>query len=286
MADLSGLFQNLGPTGGALMSGLTTGQDLVSSMQQDEMRKAQMDEILQRAAAVKEMAPLELRAKQQAIESADLKAKEDKAAYAMDVLGRSIPRLKTIQGPQRFAEYEKIFSDAGIPLDEADRKHMYAQNPDKFITDLESRHKSYLTSRPAYQQAIDVAREHSRSAMAIEGAREASRLKMQQEKGAAEKSLQQDLSGAKTYQTQAVVYGNHAAKARLKGDTEEAVRLETLAKQATVADLQARAAAGEAAAQAKLQQLGVMMGGQPTGGNLGTGTYNIPSGGKKPLSDY
>lgn len=281
MAELSGLFQNLGPTGGALMSGLQMGQDLVSAAQQDEMRKAQMDEILQRTAAQKEIAPLELQAKQQAIAAADLKAKEDRAAYTMDVLGRSIPQLKSVKGPQRFAEYEKIFAQAGIPLDEADRAHMYAQNPDTFLSELESRHKSYLTSRPAYQQAMDVAREHSRGQLAVEDSRQAAKEKAAKEKATAETSLQQDLSKAKTFQTQAVVYSNHAAKARLKGDTEEATRLEGLAKQATAQDLSARAAAGDAQAQNQLRLLqgfGVQMQNVPPASPAAPAAPALPTG--------
>jgi hypothetical protein len=164
MPDLNALFQNLGPTGGALMSGLTTGQDLVSSMQQDQMRQAQMDEILQRTAAQRELQPLELQAKQQAVESAKLKAKQEQEAYRDDILSKAIPQLKGLKGPQRMAEMENIFAKAGLPLDEADRQHMYSQDPDKFLSDLEARHKWSVEQKSSYRQAMDVAKEHSRSA--------------------------------------------------------------------------------------------------------------------------
>lgn len=291
MADLNGLFQNLGPTGGALMSGLQTGQDLVSAAQQDEMRKAQMEEILQRTAAQKELAPLELQAKQQAIAAADLKAKEDRAAYTMDVLGRAIPELKSVKGPQRFAEYEKIFARAGIPLDEEDRAHMYAKNPDTFLSELESRHKSYLTSRPAYQQAMDVAREHSRGQLAVENAREAAAITKAQAKI---KSTEQVIAGMKKASEKEAGYRDLAVQAELLGNMGDAAKYKKLAdtfqEQASRERTEQQQAAQAAAAKAQATQ---QMVNQYTGGSLGTGTYNIPvgtpvpaGGPRRPISEY
>jgi hypothetical protein len=281
MADLSGMFQNLGPTSGALMSGLQTGQDIVSAAQQDDLRKAQMDEILQRAAAAKEMAPLELQAKQQSIAAADLKAKQEKEAYRDEILSKAIPQLKSVKGPQRMAEYERIFQEAGLPLDEADRKLMYSKDPDKLLADLEARHKWSIEQNAQYRREMDKQALHNKGMLDIENARETARNKAAQEKATAEKTLQQDLSGAKNYQAQAVVYSNHAAKARLKGDAEEAARLEGLAKQATAQDLSARAAAGDAQAANQLRLLqgfGVQMQTPPSAPNAAPAAPALPTG--------
>jgi hypothetical protein len=164
MADLNSLFQNLGPTGGALMSGLTTGQELVSSMQQDQMRQAQMEEILQRTAAAKEMAPLELQSKQQAIDSAALKAKQEKQSYYNDVVGRLIPELEQIPGPARHAYMAERLKNAGLEMDAADSAWAQQHSGDELIKKLKKAHEWQLTQTPGYRQAMDVAREHSRSA--------------------------------------------------------------------------------------------------------------------------
>jgi hypothetical protein len=248
MPDLNALFQNLGPTGGALMSGLTTGQDLVSSMQQDQMRQAQMDEILQRTAAQRELQPLELQAKQQAVESAKLKAKQEQEAYRDDILSKAIPQLKGLKGPQRMAEMENIFAKAGLPLDEADRKHMYSQDPDKFLSDLEARHKWSIEQNLKYRTEIDKQRMHDATQERIQNSREAAALKRQQEKASQQGTLDTDLGKQKTYQGQAAVYRNHAAKARLRGEPEEAARLEALGDAAAEADRRRLSIPAQAAA--------------------------------------
>lgn len=208
MADLNSLFQNLGPTGGALMSGLNMGQDLVSAAQQDEMRKAQMDEIMQRVANQKEMAPLELKAKQQAIDAAATKAKQEQFDYNLDALGRALPQLKALKGPARTAGFEQILSREGVTLDDADRQHFANTNPDTLLAELESRHKAHMTSRPAYQQAIDVAREHSRSAENVANINAKSRAEAVAAKSAKTASTidQQASAGKLTYEKAAVAF--------------------------------------------------------------------------------
>lgn len=282
MADLSSMFQNLGPTGGALMSGLTTGQDLASSMMQDQARQAQMDEILQRTAHQAEMAPLELQAKKQMIASNELKAKQERQSYYNDVVGRLIPELEQAPAAARHALMQERLRQAGLDLDEADMQWAQQHNGDELLKKLKKAHEWQITQSPSYRQALDVAAETSRRQVEIEGMREKAKAREAAEKGSRERTLQQDLSGAKTYQAQAVVYNNHASKARLRGDTEEAVRLEALAKAATAADLQARSASGDARAAQQiqlLQGLGVPLNVPAPGG--------APAGApRKPLSDY
>lgn len=235
MADLNSLFQNLGPTGGALMSGLTTGQDIASSFQQDQMRQAQMEEILQRTAAQKELAPLELQAKKQAITAADLKAKQERDAYRDEVLSKAIPQLKTLKGPQRMAEMEKIFTDAGLPLDEADRKHMYSQDPDKFLADLEARHKWSIEQNSKYRQAMDVAKEHSRSAENVANINAKSRENVASSRAAktAASVEQQAAAGKLSYEKAAVAFSimamNEEDPKKQKDFQDKAAQYEQLA---------------------------------------------------------
>lgn len=278
MADLNSLFQNLGPTGGAIMSGLTTGQDLASSFLQDQYRQVQMNKAQQEMDQAAIMNPLLIQSKQQEISSAELKAKQDRQSYYNDVVGNLIPELQNTPAPARHALMEQRLREAGLPLDQADRDWAQTHNGDELLKKLKSAHEWQITQSAKYRTEMDKAALHNQGLLDVENAREAAKAKAAKEKASAEKSLQQDLSGAKTYQAQAVVYSNHAAKARLKGDTEEATRLETLAKQANAQDLAARAAAGDAQAQRQLQLLqglGVPLHGQPAAPG---GAPSLPAG--------
>ena len=270
--DLNAMFQNLGPAGGSLLTGMQMADATNEQRSQEAMRKAQMDEIMQRTAQTALMNPLELQAKQQAIASADMKAKQEKNAYRDEILTKAIPEIEKEPPLRRHARLEQIFNQAGLPLDDTDRQAFYNMQPDELVKNIKAKHEFNVKNSPDFMKAmaqeelrktshLEGIRLTGNTQKEIEGMREAAKQKLAQEKGSLEKSLQQDLSGAKTYQAQSVVYANHAAKARLRGDTEEAARLEALGKEATIRDLQARAAAGDAQAAQRLQALQMVMGG-------------------------
>jgi hypothetical protein len=66
--DLSSMCQNLGPAGGAIVSGMQMADAANEQKSMEAYRKAQMDEIMQKTAQQAEMHPLELQSKQQLIE--------------------------------------------------------------------------------------------------------------------------------------------------------------------------------------------------------------------------
>ena len=266
------MFQNLGPAGGSLLTGMQMADATNEQRSQEAMRKAQMDEIMQRTQQAQVMNPLEFQAKQQAIASADMKAKQEKNAYRDEILTKAIPEIEKEPPLRRHARLEQIFNQAGLPLDDTDRQAFYNMQPDELVKNIKAKHEFNVKNSPDFMKAmaqeelrktshLEGIRLTGNTQRDIEGMRESAKAKLQAEKGSLEKSLQQDLSGARTYQAQSVVFGNHAAKARLRGDTEEATRLEALAKEATIRDLQARAAAGDAQATQKLQALQMVMGG-------------------------
>lgn len=66
--DLSSMFQNLGPTGGAMLTGMQMADATNEQKSQEAYRKAQMEDIMQRTSQQAELHPLELQSKKQLIE--------------------------------------------------------------------------------------------------------------------------------------------------------------------------------------------------------------------------
>jgi len=262
MADLSTMFNQLGPAGGSILAGVQMGNEANAAQSEQAMRQAQMDKILMETEQAKLMNPLAIQAKQQEIASGKLKASQEQDAYRDEILGKAIPKLANISGPARYAAMDQIFAKAGLPLDDEDRKHLFSMDPDSMLKELKAKHEWSLTQNKGYRQAMDVAKEqakwHKYSADASAGAQRHAadvRASIAKDRATAEKSLQQALAGAKTFEAQSVVYTDFAEKARLAGDDFEYQRLDTLAKQAKANDLQKRAAAGDARAAQQLQLL-------------------------------
>lgn len=284
--DLSSMFQNLGPAGGAMLTGMQMADATNEQKSQEAYRKAQMDEIMQRTANQAEMHPLELQSKKQGIEKStqDLekgKVELEKAKYDLTVgklegavkkadsysqlMGVAAAQLPNIPAPARHAWLANFAQQNGIDANDPAVKSIWQQTsqipPEKLPQALEAFRNKIIQQSATYRSHLDGIKEQGKNQITIEGMREAAKQKLAQEKGNLEKTLQQDLSAAKTYQAQSVVLNNHASKARLRGDTEEATRLEALAKEATIRDLQARSAAGDAQAAQRLQAIQMVMGG-------------------------
>ena len=289
--DLSSMFQNLGPAGGAIVSGMQMADAANEQKSQETYRKAQMEDIMQRTSQQAELHPLELQSKKQLIEKGtqDLeKGKVDleKSKYDLTVgklegavkkvdaytqlLNAAALQLQNIPvkapgDPTRHNFLAKFATDNGIDLKDPAIQGLIQQTSaipaDKLPEAILGFSNKLALSKPNIVGKIAEIKQQGIEQRNLEGMRESAKAKLQAEKGGLEKSLQQDLSGAKTYQAQSVVFGNHAAKARLRGDTEEATRLEALGKEATIRDLQARSASGDAQAAQKLQALQMVMGG-------------------------
>ena len=262
MADLSTMFNQLGPAGGSILAGVQMGNEANAAKSEQAMRQAQMDKILMDTDQAKLMNPLELQAKQQAIESAKFKAIQDKDLHRIDTLGRALPDIKAAPDATKHAVMEQAFINAGLPLDPQTKQQLYSMDGKTLTKFLEDKYTFAITNSPAYRQAMDLELERTKShkyaadtSAAAQRYAADQRARIAKDRATADKSLSQDLSAAKTYQAQAVVYTNHAEKARQAGDDTEYVRLSELAKQATANDLQAKAAAGDAAAAQKLRML-------------------------------
>ena len=168
--DLNAMFQNLGPAGGSLLTGMQMADATNEQRSQEAMRKAQMDEIMQRTAQNNLMNPLELQAKQQAISSADMKAKQEKNAYRDEILTKAIPEIEKEPALRRHARLEEIFTQAGLPLDQADRTAFYNMNPDELVKNIKAKHEFNVKNAPDYMKAM--AQEELRKTSHLEGIRE------------------------------------------------------------------------------------------------------------------
>lgn len=284
--DLSSMFQNLGPAGGAILTGMQAGDAANEQKSMQAYRQAQMEDILQKTAQQQEMHPLEIQSKKQLIDKGAqdfekakvdldkakfdltvnrLKGAVDKAESYSQLMGVASAQLTNIPPPARHAWLANFAQENGIDANDPAVKSIWQQTsqipPEKLPQVLSDFRNKVVQMGASYQSHMDGMKLQAKTQKDIEGMRESAKAKLQAEKGGLEKNLQQDLSAARTYQAQSVVYGNHAAKARLRGDTEEATRLEALSKEANIKDLQKSAAAGDAQAAQKLQTLLMVMNG-------------------------
>ena len=297
MADLSTMFNQLGPAGGSILAGVQMGNEANAAQSEQAMRQAQMDKILMETEQAKLMNPLAIQAKQQEIASAKLKASQEEDAYRDEILGKAIPKLASISGPARYAAMDQMFAKAGLPLDDEDRKHLFSMDPDSMLKELKAKHEWSLTQNKAYRKDMDVAKINRDSAEKVaKGNQDAQRYaadvraSIAKDRAVAEKSLQQALAGAKTFEAQSVVYTDFAEKARLAGDDFEYQRLNTLAKQAKANDLQKRAASGDARAEQQLrllQNLGVPLNDVPPAAPPAAPAASSAGGSpRKPIGSY
>jgi len=163
MADLSTMFNQLGPAGGSILAGVQMGNEANAAKSEQAMRQAQMDKILMETDQAKLMNPLELQAKQQAIESANFKAIQDKDLHRIDTLGRALPDIKAAPDATKHAVMEQAFVNAGLPLDPQTKQQLYSMDGKALTKFLEDKYKFAITNSPAYRQAMDLELERTKS---------------------------------------------------------------------------------------------------------------------------
>ena len=214
--DLNAMFQNLGPAGGSLLTGMQMADATNEQRSQEAMRKAQMDEIMQRTAQNNLMNPLELQAKQQAISSADMKAKQEKNAYRDEILTKAIPEIEKEPALRRHARLEEIFTQAGLPLDQADRTAFYNMNPDELVKNIKAKHEFNVKNAPDYMKAmaqeelrktshLEGIKQQGIEQRSLEGMRETARAKLQKEKLNTVATYEAELAKAKDPKHKAAV---------------------------------------------------------------------------------
>ena len=163
MADLSTMFNQLGPAGGSILAGVQMGNEANAAQSEQAMRQAQMQKILQETEQAKLMNPLEVQAKQQTIASNALKAKAEENDYHAKALGDMIPRLESVPEAARHSAVIDLAQQAGIPMDQADVAHLQTMDAHEIVPYLKRAHEHTITQNEKYRQAIDTANIQAKS---------------------------------------------------------------------------------------------------------------------------
>lgn len=236
MADLSTMFNQLGPAGGSILAGVQMGNEANQQQSEQAMRQAQMEKIMQETAQAKLMNPLEVQAKQQAIDAGTLKAKADESAYHAKALSDMIPKLESVPEAARHAAVVDLAHQAGIPMDQADVAHLQTMQANEILPYLKRAHEHAITQDEKYRQAIDSAEISAKSHIkGAEIAAGASRYATDQRANAAAAKAKgvatiqdQVRSGKMTAEKAAVsLYG----AAQFETDPETKQQYETMARQ-------------------------------------------------------
>lgn len=214
MADLSAMFTNIGPTAGAMYAGQQAGQEMVDAQAQQQLRQAQMQEILQRTANTAQMAPLELQAKQQAVDSAAFKQKQDEMQAHGALIRSMVPVLEKAPAASRHALLEQMAAAKGSPLDEADKQHLYSLNGDQLVDELKAQQNWLDTQNERYKQAELTAKSAKESHLAGAEITAKAHLQGVREQIASNKALEEMRIGA----------GKYAKKGNAVTDIETAVK--------------------------------------------------------------
>lgn len=157
MAGLDTLYSNLGPATASLQGGIDAVKAEEAAQAEQAMNKARMEEILQRTSATRDMAPLELQAKQVSNDSAKLKAASERADYRSELVGKMIPVVEKTPPAARLAVMRQFAEDNGLPMDESHLQHFASINPDELPKYLKTQRENDIKNSEKYRQALDVA---------------------------------------------------------------------------------------------------------------------------------
>lgn len=178
--DLQTMFEQLGPGAGAVeMAAQNMAADKDAASQQ-AYRQAQMADIMQRTAAAKDMAPLELEAKRTSNDVSKLKAAADRADYRSELVGRMIPLVENAPPAARLALMKQYAEENGLPMDESHLQHFAKIPADKLPEYLRTQRDNDIKNSEKYRQAWDVAEMQRKSAEKIASGHDAATLKAAQ----------------------------------------------------------------------------------------------------------
>lgn len=291
MADLSTMFNQLGPAGGSILAGVQMGNEANAAKSEQALRQAQMDKLIEETNQARLMNPLELQSKQQTIASNALKAKAEEGEYHQKALGDMIPRLEAVPEAARHAAVVNMAQQAGIPLDQTDLAHLQTINAKDIVPYLKRAHEFSITQNEKYRQAMDVAqKQYDAHKYTADRSLEGTKYSADQRANAAAAkkqgiaSIQENVrSGKMTAEKAAVaLYG----AAQFEADPVAKQQYEDMAKQYEQFAMNQRnaAAAGRvdvgAAANLPTQTL------PPAFGNPGAGPAPTANPNRRPLSQY
>ena len=178
--DLSSMFQNLGPAGGAMLTGMQMADATNEQKSQEAYRKAQMEDIMQRTSQQAELHPLEVQSKKQGLEKStqDMekgKVELEKAKFDLTVgklegavkktdaysqlMGTAAAQLTNVPAPARHAWLANFAQQNGIDTKDPAVQSIWQQTsqipPDKLPQALEAFRNKIIQQGAAYRSHID-----------------------------------------------------------------------------------------------------------------------------------
>lgn len=267
--DLQTMFEQLGPGAGAVeMAAQNMAADKDAASQQ-AYRQAQMADIMQRTAAAKDMAPLELEAKRTSNDVSKLKAAADRADYRSELVGRMIPLVENAPPAARLALMKQYAEENGLPMDESHLQHFAKIPADKLPEYLRTQRDNDIKNSEKYRQAWDTAEMQRKSAENIAAGHDAAtrygvdtRAQLAKDRAAASASdtaMMTKLVG--NYAGQQAYYEKKARDAYNAGDDSQYLYYTNLRDKAKQQELDKASAGQNARANADTARLEALGGG-------------------------
>lgn len=250
--DLNSMFQNLGPAGGAMLTGMDMRNTQNEQESQQAYRQAQMDEIMQRTAQQKLMNPLDLQAKQQSLDTGKLaletgglankKAQLELDAAPLEIqvknlqrssqlLGAASTHLSTVPPLKRHAALLEYAQENGVNINSPTIKglwnQLYSVKGEDIPKVLNAFRENVMKQESSVYSHLEGLRLSGQNQKDIEGMREAARAKLQKEKLNTVATYEAELAKAKSPSQKAAVALAWALKT---ADPEEQVIFKQHAK--------------------------------------------------------
>ena len=246
------MFQNLGPAGGAMLTGMQMRDTQNEQESQQAYRQAQMDEIMQRTAQQKLMNPLDLQAKQQSLDTGKLaletggiankKAQLELDAAPLEIqvknlqrssqlLGAASTYLSTVPPVQRHAALKQYAVENGININSPTIAGLWNQlssvNGQDIPKVLNNFRENVMKQESSVYSHLEGLRISGQNQKDIEGMRESAKAKLQKEKLNTVATYEAELAKAKSPSQKASVALAWALKT---ADPEEQVIFKQHAK--------------------------------------------------------
>lgn len=246
------MFQNLGPAGGAMLTGMQMRDTQNEQESQQAYRQAQMDEIMQRTAQQKLMNPLELQTKQQALDTgklaletgglankktqleldaAPLEIQVKNLQRSSQLLGAASTYLSTVPPVQRHAALKQYAVENGININSPTIAGLWNQlssvNGQDIPKVLNSFRENVMKQESTVYSHLEGLRISGQNQKDIEGMRETAKAKLQKEKLNTVATYEAELAKAKSPSQKASVALAWALKT---ADPEEQVIFKQHAK--------------------------------------------------------
>jgi len=229
--DLSSMFQNLGPAGGAMLTGMQMADTTNEQKSQEAYRKAQMEDIMQRTSQQAELHPLELQSKRQGLEKStqDMekgKVELEKAKFDLTVgklegavkktdafsqlMGTAAAQLSNVPAPARHAWLANFAQQNGIDANDPAVQSIWQQTsqipPDKLPQALEAFRNKIIQQGASYRSHIDGLKLSAQSAENVARINATSREAVANAKKKATDIVGQVQSGKLSYEKAAVAF--------------------------------------------------------------------------------